>query len=124
MIRKPIWKIKNLKLKKRFRRKLSIRKKIFGTEERVRLCTVKSNKHLIVQVVNDENSKTIFSVQTFGKNAVGSKTLEGAKVVGAALAEKLKEKGYNKAVFDRNGYSYGGIVAALADAVRAGGIKV
>ena len=31
----------------------------------------KTNKHLFVQVVDDEAGKTLFSVQTFGKNAVG-----------------------------------------------------
>lgn len=124
MIRKPLRKIKNVKLSKRIRRKLSIRKKVAGTSERLRICAVKTNKHLLVQVVDDTKSSTLFSVQTFGKNAVGKKTVDGAKEVGAKVAEKLRAKGVTKAVFDRNGYKYSGIISALADSVRASGIQV
>jgi len=124
MIRKPLKKIKSEKEKKRIRRKLTIRKKVNGSAVRPRLCAVKTKKHLAVQVIDDESGKTVFSVQTFGKSKVGSKSVDGAKEVGLQIATKLKEKGINTAVFDRNGYKYTGIISALADSVRSNGISV
>lgn len=124
-MRKPNGKLKSESQRKRLRRKLSIRKTINGSAERPRVCVTKSSKNLFVQVVNDEESKTIFSVQTFGKNAVDAKaTKDGAKVVGAKIAEGLKEKNISKIVFDRSGYKYHGVIAALADSIRENGVQV
>ncbi len=124
-MRKPIGKIKNKELAKRVRRKLSIRSKIEGTAQRPRICVNKTNKHLFVQVIDDEISKTLFSVQTFGKNAVASKNnVEGAKAVGIKVAESLKENKLEAVVFDRAGFKYTGVIAALADAIREKGIKL
>ena len=44
--------------------------------------------------------------------------------VAEALAAAMKAKGLEKAVFDRNGYIYHGVVAAFADALRENGIQV
>ena len=108
-----------------FRRKLSIRKKISGDSERPRVCITKSSKNLFVQVVNDDESQTLFSVQTFGKKAVVAKAnKDGAKLVGAKVAEELKGKNISKIVFDRSGYKYHGVIAALADSIRENGIQV
>ena len=38
------------------------------------------------------------------------------------MAERAKEKGINRVVFDRGGAQYHGKVKALADAARAGGL--
>lgn len=124
-MRKNKAKIKDDSKAKAYRRKLSIRKKITGTAERPRLCVIKSNKHLQVQVVNDETQKTILAIQTFGKNAVAKgANKESAKVVGLKLAEKLKEQNITKAVFDRNGKIYTGVIAAVADSARENGIQI
>lgn len=124
-MRKPNGKVKNASLGRRLRRKLSIRKQIVGTADRPRVCITKSNKNLFVQVIDDAQSKTLFSVQTFGKNAVEAKaTKEGAKAVGAKVAEQLKGNSIAKVVFDRSGYKYHGVVAALADSIRENGIQV
>ena len=125
-MRKLKQKIKNESLRKRFRRKLTIRNKIVGSAERPRVCTIISNKHIQVQVVDDLENKTILSVQTFGKNAVAGaqRNVEGAKVLGAELAKKLKAKGIESAAYDRNGRKYHGVVAALAEALRENGIRV
>lgn len=124
-MRKQLGKIKNDKKKKEYRRKLSIRKKVSGTTERPRLCVVKTNKHIQVQVINDELNVTLFSVQTFGKNSVdATANIEGAKKVGAAVAAKLTENNINAAVFDRNGKLYTGVVAALADGIREHKIQI
>lgn len=125
-MRKQIAKIKNDSDKRRYRRRLSIRNKVEGTTERPRICAFRSNKHITVQVIDDSQNKTLFSVQTFGKNAVaGAKaTKDGAKLVGAALAEKMKGAKLEKAVFDRAGYKYTGVVASLVEAVRENGIQI
>lgn len=124
-MRKYIGKIKNASKAKEYRRKLSIRKKVVGSVERPRICATKTNKHLFVQVVDDATSKTIFSVQTFGKNAVAkSGNAEGAKQVGVQVAKLLAEKNIKTAVFDRNGKKYTGVISSLADSIRENGINI
>ena len=124
-MRKPNGKLKSESGRKRLRRKLSIRKTIVGVAERPRVCVTKSAKNLFVQVINDEENKTLFSVQTFGKNGVeGKANKDGAKAVGAKVAEQLKGKNISKAVFDRSGYKYHGVIASLADSIRENGIQV
>ena len=124
-MRKPNGKIRSESERKRVRRKLAIRKNVNGDAERPRICVTKTNKNLFVQVVNDADSKTLFSVQTFGKNAVGAKAnKEGAKAVGEKVAEGLKGKNISRAVFDRGGNKYHGVVAAIADAIRENGVQV
>ena len=124
-MRKSLKKIKNSSKAKEQRRKLSIRKKIIGTAERPRVCTTKTNANLFVQVVDDSSNKTLFSVQTFGKNAVGSNaSVESAKVVGAAVAKSLQEHKITTAVFDRNGKQYTGVIASVASSIREAGIQI
>jgi len=125
MMRKNPSKIKNESKAKEYRRKLSIRKKIVGSSEAPRLAVSKSNKHLRVQAIDDSASKTLFSVQTYGKGKVAdSCNAEGAKKVGAAVASSLKSKNLSKAVFDRSGKQYTGVIKALADAIRENGIQI
>jgi len=70
-------------------------------------------------------ARLFFSVQTFGKNAVGkSANTEGAKQVGAQLAKLMTEKNIKNAVFDRNGKKYTGVISALADSIRENGIQI
>ena len=125
MIRKPIGKVRGERRAKRQRRKLSIRKKISGTAERPRICAVKSNRHLVIQVIDDTVSKTIASVQTFGKKGVqGKVNRDGGKMIGQEVAKKLQAQNITQAVFDRNGNVYTGIVAAVAEGLRQEGIKI
>ncbi len=125
MIRKQIGKVKNASDVKRQRRKLSIRKKVAGTSDRPRLSITRSNKHITVQAVDDAANKTLFSVQTYGKNAVKANcNVEGGKLIGAELAKKLGESNIKNAVFDRNGYRYHGVVAAVVEAARENGIQI
>ena len=125
MIRKKQGKIKNASKAEWYRRKLTIRKKVAGTAERPRVCITRSDKNLFVQVIDDETSKTLFSVQTFGKNAVTKGSgKEAAKVVGAKVAEGLKEKNIKEAVFDRAGYNYSLATSLLADSIRENGIQL
>ena len=125
MIRKRYGKVVGESDKRRQRRRLSIRSKIAGTSDRPRVCAARSNKHLNVQVIDDQTGHTLLAVQTFGKSAVkAGNNVEGAKVVGAKLAEELKGKNINAVVFDRAGYKYTGVVKALVESVRENGIQV
>lgn len=124
-MRKNISKIKNETKAKEYRRKLSIRKKVVGSSEAPRLCVTKSNKHLRVQVIDDLKSTTLFSVQTYGKAKVAeAANAEGAKKVGAAVSALLKKKNLSKAVFDRSGKQYTGVIKTLADSIRENGIQI
>ena len=112
---------------KRERRKGSIRKKMSGTAERPRLTVFRSSKHIYAQVVNDDLHSTIATASTLDEalkaSLSGLKKSEKAKKIGAAIAERLKAKGIDKVVFDRNGYIYHGRIMALADAAREAGLK-
>jgi large subunit ribosomal protein L18 len=124
-MRKPQGKIKSSALAKRVRRKLAIRKKIEGTTERPRVAIVRSNKNLSVQVIDDSVQKTLFAVNSFGKNGMAVKAnKDGAKSIGEKVAEKLKEKNVSQCVYDRSGYKYHGVVAAVAESLRENGIQV
>ncbi|MCO4794334.1 MAG: 50S ribosomal protein L18 [Bacteriovoracaceae bacterium] len=125
-MRKKIGKVADVSTARRQRRRLAIRKKVSGTSERPRIVAQKSNKHLTVQVIDDVAGKTLFSVQTYGKNAVaGAKpNKDGAKAVGTKVAEQLKGQKIETAVFDRAGYRYHGVIAELVGAVRENGIRV
>lgn len=124
-MRKNIARIKNEAKAKEYRRKLSIRKKVVGSAEKPRLAVTKSNKHLRVQAIDDVKSVTLFSVQTYGKSkAADQGNAEGAKKVGAAIATSLKQKNLTKAVFDRSGKQYTGVIKTLADSIRENGIQI
>ena len=124
-MRKNTEKIKNETKAKEYRRKLSIRKKVVGSAEAPRLCVTKTNKHLRVQVIDDVKSATLFSVQTYGKaKAADHANAEGAKKVGAVIAAGLKKNNLTKAVFDRSGKQYTGVIKTLADSIRENGIQI
>ncbi len=113
----------------RLRRAARVRKKISGTTERPRLCVRRSLNHIYAQLVDDEKGITFVQVGSTGKDFVARVTaLETksksavSKLVGELLAEKAKEKGITRVVFDRKGYLYHGRVKILADAARGKGL--
>ena len=124
-MRKNAAKIKNESKAKEYRRKLSLRKKVIGSAEKPRLAVTKSNKHIRVQAIDDVKSMTLFSVQTYGKTKVAdSCNAEGAKKIGVEVAATLKKNNLSKAVFDRSGKQYTGVIKALADSIRENGIQI
>jgi len=124
-MRKQYGKVANKKDQRRVTRRLTIRKKVSGTSERPRICAMKSNKHITVQVIDDTKSVSLFTVSTFGKQAAAeSCNIEGAKKVGVKVAATLKSKNLSAAVFDRAGYKYTGVIAALVQSIRESGIQV
>ena len=54
----------NDKNRKRLHRKIHIRKSIFGTADRPRMTITRSNKNLSVQVIDDNEGKTLASIST------------------------------------------------------------
>jgi len=123
-MRKTYGKIDSLKDQQRQKRRLSIRKKVSGTEVRPRVCAMKSNKHLSVQIINDVNSTTYFTVSTYGKNAVKGTAETRVLEIGKKIATQLKSKNISAAVFDRAGYRYTGVIAKLAQSIRENGIQI
>lgn len=120
--------LKKSKLKnKRFRRKRSIRKKIFGTPERPRLTVYRSNQHIYAQLIDDIAGHTVASASTVDSEARDElaelEKVEQAEAVGKLIAERAQEKGIDKVVFDRNGFIYHGRIAAIADGAREAGLK-
>lgn len=111
------------KQRKRLHRKVHIRKSVYGTAERPRMTIFKSGRNLYVQVINDDEGKTLASISTLEKDFVELKAnVASATKLGEALGSRLKEKNITTVVFDRNGYLYHGVVKALADATRSAGI--
>ena len=115
---------------RRDRIKFRIRKRMAGTPERPRLSVFRSVSHIYVQVIDDRTGKTVASASTIDAvvkgqlpKGVAGGNLKGAELVGTAIAERLKEKGITKVVFDRNGFLYHGRVRAVAEAARSAGLE-
>jgi large subunit ribosomal protein L18 len=104
----------------RTRRHFRVRKKVNGTSERPRLVIYRSLKHIYAQLVDDVAQRTLMTVTDSG--AEGKKT-EKSTEVGKRIAQKAKEAGITKVVFDRGGYKYHGRVKAVADGAREGGLE-
>ena len=104
-----------------------IRKKIEGTAERPRLNVYRSLNHIYVQVIDDVDGKTIVQASSVEGRKKGQRSTGGnvasAKEIGKRIAERAKEKGITKVVFDRGGYLYHGRIKALADAAREAGLQ-
>ena len=112
------------KLRKRAKRKVSVRKFLAGTTERPRMTVFKSNIHMYVQIVDDGAGHTLASASTVEKSLKEiARNVEGAGKLGEEIGKRLLEKGITTVVFDRNGYKYHGIVKAIADGARKAGIK-
>ena len=81
--------------------------------------------HIYVQAIDDLEGRTLATASSLElrSSKVLTGNVESAKRVGALIAERLKEKGFEKVVFDRGGYLYHGRVKAVADAARAAGLK-
>ena len=108
----------------RIRRHKRVRRKISGTAECPRLCVYRSNSNLYVQIIDDDKQVTLVSASTLDKEIKTKKAnKEAAKEVGNLIAKKAISKNITTVVFDRGGYIYHGVVKALAEAAREGGLK-
>ena len=103
-----------------------IRKKLRGTPERPRLAVFRSVAHIYAQVIDDTKGITVVAASSMEKTLETTKSggnVAAAKEIGRRVAERAKEKGVDKVVFDRGGYLYHGRVKALADAAREAGLE-
>jgi large subunit ribosomal protein L18 len=104
-----------------------IRKRLQGTTERPRLAIFRSTAHIYAQVIDDTKGVTLVAASSTEKAEKVKKGAGGnvaaAKEIGKRVAERAKENGISKVVFDRGGYIYHGRVKALADAAREAGLE-
>ena len=109
----------------RLRRQIRGRKKLHGSAERPRLVVTRSAKHMVAQLVNDDEGRTLASASTMEPDLRaldGDKTAKARKV-GEIVADRAKAAGIDAVVFDRAGNKYAGRVAALADGAREAGLE-
>ncbi|MFM9035237.1 MAG: 50S ribosomal protein L18 [Mycobacterium sp.] len=109
----------------RLRRHSRLRKKVVGTAQRPRLVVNRSSRHIHVQLVDDSTGHTLAaasSIEADVRAVEGDKKAHAVRV-GQLIAERAKAAGIEAVVFDRGGNTYGGRIAALADAARENGLK-
>ena len=110
----------------RIRRHRRVRKKIHGTAARPRLAVFRSNKHLSVQVIDDDAGTTLAAASTNEselRSAGTGSSVEAATKIGELIGERAKAAGIEKVVFDRGGFAYHGRIAAVASAAREAGLE-
>ncbi|MBM3457284.1 MAG: 50S ribosomal protein L18 [Armatimonadetes bacterium] len=111
----------------RIRRHRRIRKRVAGSAERPRLAVFRSDRHIYAQVIDDSTGRTLAAASTMDKSLRADLGYGGnataAHRVGALVAERAREAGVTRVVFDRGGFLYHGRVAALADAAREAGLE-
>lgn len=121
-----------VKQQKRLLRQRRVRAKVLGSKERPRLAVFRSNKHIYVQIIDDVRHVTILSLADTDMQktspAGGAPTrrkngVEGAKELGKLLAKSAKDAKIGKVVFDRRGYAYHGMIKAVAEGAREGGLE-
>jgi large subunit ribosomal protein L18 len=113
---------------KRITRHRRIRGKLSGTPERPRLSIYRSNQHLYLQVIDDEQGKTLVGLGDYPKKGEKKKTISGtkterAKALGLEIAKLAVAKKIKKVVFDRGGFTYHGSIKAAAEGAREGGLE-
>jgi large subunit ribosomal protein L18 len=117
-----IRKVDNNEIRERIHKR--IRRKVQGTAERPRLAVFRSVAHIYVQVIDDAKGSTLVSASSIEKaTKTNGGNVAAAKAIGKTIAERAKEKGIKRVVFDRGGYQYHGRVKALADAAREAGLE-
>lgn len=107
----------------RLARHARVRKRVSGTPEKPRLAVFRSLKHISAQIIDDTTGRTLAAASSKEKDLKAAGNAEGAKKVGAALAERAKKAGLSTVIFDRGGFQYHGRVASLADGAREAGLE-
>jgi large subunit ribosomal protein L18 len=111
----------------RKRRHTRVRKRVFGTPERPRLCVFKSARHIYAQVIDDSKGHTLVSASSLNgdfKGYAGHRgNVEAARKLGGVIGKRALGKGLKKVVFDRSGFLYHGRVKAVAEGAREAGLE-
>lgn len=112
---------------KRKRRTWRVRKNLRGTSLKPRLCVVKSNQHIEVQLIDDDKGLTLASTSTRSKDLKKTEfnkcNKDSARKLGEIIAEQATKMNVKEVVFDRGAHKYHGVLKELADAARNGGLK-
>lgn len=112
---------------KRLKRHARVRKNLFGTPEKPRLCVFRSNKNISCQIIDDVNHKTLVAASSNDKelkaDIANGGNKDAAKLVGIAVAKRAIAQGIEEVAFDRGGFLYHGRVKELAEGAREGGLK-
>ena len=109
---------------RRLKRRRRVRAKVRGTAQRPRISVFRSNRGIMAQLIDDEAGRTLAAVQWTEADLRDLKPMEQAGKAGELLAQRAKDAGVERAVFDRGGYQYHGRVKAFAEGVREGGLAV
>jgi large subunit ribosomal protein L18 len=116
----------NKRTELRAKRKVRIRKRIFGTAERPRLSVYRSLNHIYTQIIDDTQGVTLASASTVEKDVRSGQKFDNkraaATYIGKLIAQRAAEKGITSVVFDRNGFLYHGRVKAVSDGAREAGL--
>ena len=112
------------KPERRLKRRRRVRAKIVGTAERPRISVFRSNRGIFAQLIDDSAGRTIAAVAWTEEPLRSLSRAEQSAEAGKLLAQRAKEAGIERAVFDRGGYQYHGRVRAFAEGVREGGLAV
>ena len=107
----------------RLRRRRRVRAKVRGSAERPRLSVFRSNRGVVVQLIDDDAARTVAAVNWIESDLRELAPMDQARRAGELLAARAGEAGITTCVFDRGGYRYHGRVRALADAAREAGLK-
>lgn len=115
------------KIVRRERRKLRVRRSIFGTPERPRLNVTRSHKNISAQIIDDIAGRTLCAASTLQEDVAKQLKYGGncaaAAQIGQLLAERARMQGIRKIAFDRSGLRYHGRIKALAEAARKAGLE-
>ena len=109
----------------RKKKKIRIRKKIFGTSDKPRLCVFRSDIHTYAQLIDDSKGVTLIATSTLNNNIIfeeNSNKTQKANTIGKRIAQLAIEKGIKQVVFDRNGYLYHGRIKAISEGAREAGL--
>jgi large subunit ribosomal protein L18 len=113
------------KMQRRQKIRFNIRRKVSGTAQKPRLSVFRSNTEIYAQLIDDVNGFTLASASSKDKVIAAQKVTksEKSKLVGQAIAQKARDLGLEKVVFDRGGNLYHGRVKMVADGAREGGLQ-
>jgi large subunit ribosomal protein L18 len=112
------------KERRRLSRRRRVRAKVSGTPERPRISVFRSNRGISAQLVDDVTGRTLAAVNWYEPELRSLAKGECARRAGALLAERAKQAGVSRAVFDRGGYRFHGHVRNFAEAIREAGVVV
>jgi large subunit ribosomal protein L18 len=88
----------------------------------------KSGRYVYAQLIDDQSGSTLAQANSKesdlrSKIEGGAASKAAARLIGETIAERAKDKGIERCVFDRGGYIYHGKVKELAEGARSKGLQ-